>query len=54
MMFQKEAFGLAMQQAPRTQSQYKQEYLANLVTVDVLYGVAELRDTFAVDFRAKA
>ena len=54
MMFQKEAFGLAMQQAPRTQSQYKQEYLANLVTVDVLYGVSELRDSFAVDFRAKA
>ncbi len=54
LMFQKEAFGLAMQQSPRTQSQYKQEYLANLVTVDVLYGLAELRDTFAVDFRAKA
>lgn len=54
LLFQKEAFGLAMQQAPRTQSQYKQEYLANLVTVDVLYGFAELRDTFAVDFRAKA
>lgn len=54
MMFQKEAFGLAMQQAPRTQSQYKQEYLASLVTVDVLYGLAELRDAFAVDFRAKA
>lgn len=54
LMFQKEAFGLAMQQAPRTQSSYKQEYLATLVTVDVLYGLAELRDTFAVDFRAKA
>ena len=54
LLFQKEAFGLAMQQSPRTQSQYKQEYLANLVTVDVLYGVAELRDTFAVDFRAQA
>ena len=54
LLFQKEAFGLAIQQNPRTQSQYKLEYLSNLVVCDVLYGVAELRDTFAVDFRAKA
>jgi hypothetical protein len=54
LLFQKEAFGLAMQASPRTQSQYKLEYLSNLVTVDVLYGVAEMRDTFAVDFRVKA
>lgn len=54
MLFQKEAFGLAMQQKPRTQSQYKLEYLSNLVVVDVLYGLSELRDDFAVDFRAKA
>jgi N4-gp56 family major capsid protein len=53
LMFQKEAFGLAMQQSPRTQTQYKQEYLANLVTVDTIYGLAEMRDTFAVDFRSK-
>ena len=54
MLFQKEAFGLAIQQNPRTQSQYKLEYLSNLTVCDVMYGVAELRDTFAVDFRAKA
>jgi hypothetical protein len=53
LMFQKEAFALAIQQQPRTQSQYKQEYLADLLTVDVIYGFAELRDTFGVDFRAK-
>lgn len=54
LLFQKEAFGLAMQKSPRTQSQYKQEYLSNLVTVDVLYGFAELRDAFAVDYRVAA
>jgi N4-gp56 family major capsid protein len=42
------AFGLAMQQNVRTQTQYKQEYLADLFTADVLYGVAELRDDAAV------
>jgi hypothetical protein len=53
LMFQKEAFGLAMQQNPRTQTQYKQEYLANLVTVDTIFGLAEMRDTFAVDYRSQ-
>lgn len=53
LMFQKEAFGLAMQESPRTQTQYKQEYLANLVTVDTIFGLAEMRDSFAVDFRSK-
>jgi len=53
LMFQKEAFGLAMQKSPRTQTQYKQEYLANLVTVDTIFGLAEMRDTFAVDYRSK-
>ena len=52
LLFQREAFGLAVQQSPRTQAQYKQEYLANLVTVDILYGFSELRDAFAVDFRS--
>lgn len=36
--------GLAMQEQVRTQTQYKQEYLADLFTADTLYGVAELRD----------
>jgi hypothetical protein len=53
LMFQKEAFGLAMQESPRTQTQYKQEYLSNLVTVDTIFGLAEMRDTFAVNFKSK-
>lgn len=32
----------------RVQTQYKQEYLATLLTADTLYGVGELRDTSAV------
>jgi N4-gp56 family major capsid protein len=32
----------------RTQTQYKQEYLATLLTADTLYGVGELRDKSAV------
>jgi len=53
-MFQKEALALAVQQSPRTQRQYKQEYLADLVTVDVIYGVKEMRDSFGVDFKVQA
>ena len=34
---------LAEQMAVRSQTQYKQEYLANLYTADTLYGVKELR-----------
>jgi hypothetical protein len=44
LFFHKEAFAVAMQMEPRTQSSYQQEYLGWLVTVDVLYGIAELRD----------
>jgi len=46
--FQRDAFALAMQMQPRVQAQYQQEKLGWLVTVDVIYGVAELRDTFGV------
>lgn len=46
LFFHKDAFAIAMQLEPRTQAQYKQEYLGWLVTVDVLYGVAELRSGF--------
>jgi len=53
-MFHKDAIGLAVQQSPRTQRQYKQEYLADLVTVDTIYGIIELRDVFGVDFKVKA
>ncbi|MFA5092027.1 MAG: P22 phage major capsid protein family protein [Candidatus Paceibacterota bacterium] len=50
--FHKEAFALAVQLSPRIQAQYEQKMLATLITVDVLYGVAELRDTFAVDLQS--
>jgi hypothetical protein len=48
MMFHKDAFVLAEQMGVRSQTQYKQEYLANLYTADILYGVKELRDEAAV------
>ena len=48
LMFHKDAFVLAEQMGVRSQTQYKQEYLANLYTADVLYGVQELRDNAAV------
>lgn len=50
-LFHKEAFALALQSKPRTQFQYKQEYLGTLVTTDALWGFGEYRDTFGVDFR---
>lgn len=46
LFFHKEAWAIAVQEQPRTQAQYKQEYLGWLVTVDVLYGHTELRDGF--------
>lgn len=39
---------LAEQQAVRTQTQYKQEYLGNLFTADTIFGVKELRDGSAI------
>ena len=48
LMFHKDAFVLAEQMGVRSQTQYKQEYLANLYTADILYGVQELRDEAAV------
>jgi N4-gp56 family major capsid protein len=46
LFFHKEAWAIAMQVMPRTQSQYKQEHLGWLVTVDVLYGHNVLRSNF--------
>lgn len=48
LLFHKTWTGLAMQKSVRTQTQYKQEYLSDLFTADVLYGVAELRDAGAI------
>jgi N4-gp56 family major capsid protein len=48
LMAHKDAFVLVEQMGVRSQTQYKQEFLANLFTADTLYGVAELRDGAAV------
>jgi hypothetical protein len=51
-LFHKEAIALALQQAPRTQSQYIIEYLGNLVVVDVIYGIKTIRPTFGIEIRS--
>lgn len=45
---------LAEQQAVRTQTQYKQEWLGNLFTADTIFGVKELRDGSAVALAVNA
>ncbi len=52
LMFNREAFALAIQMGPRAQAQYKQEYLGTLVTVDVVYGVKTMRTDHAVDIQS--
>lgn len=47
-LIHKEALALIEQQKVRSQTQYKQEYLADLFTADTIYGVGETRDTSAV------
>ena len=44
LMFHKDAIVFAEQMSIRSQVQYKQEYLADLLTSDCLYGVGELRN----------
>ena len=44
LMFHKDAIVFAEQMSIRSQVQYKQEYIADLMTSDCLYGVAELRN----------
>ena len=51
MVFQKTAFGLAVQKAMRVQSQYMVPALATELVADSIYGVGELRDTHAVCLR---
>ena len=43
LLFHKDTFILAMQQNVRTQTQYKQEWLSNLVTADTVYGAKTYR-----------
>ncbi len=47
-MFHKDAVALCMQMRPRVQTQYKQEYLGDLLTADTIFGASELRDEAAV------
>ncbi len=48
MMFHKDNIGVAVQQKPRVQAQYKQEYLGWLLTVDTIFGLKTLRADFGV------
>ena len=48
-MFHEDALVLAMQQNIRSQTQYKQEYLATLYTADVIYGVKGIRTGISND-----
>ena len=48
LMGHKDSMVLVEQQAIRSQTQYKQEYLGTLFTSDTIYGVSELRDFGAV------
>lgn len=51
-LIHKEAWALAMQQAPRLQAQYLVASLAWLVVVDTIYGVQTIRPTFGVEVRS--
>lgn len=51
-LFHKEAIALALQLAPRTQSDYFLEYLGNLVVVDSIWGISTIRSTFGVEVRS--
>lgn len=52
LLFHKEAFALALQQTPRTQGTYWQKSLGWLVTVDVIYGLKQLRTDFGVEIKS--
>lgn len=49
-MFQRDALVLVEQMGVRAQSQYKQEYLADLMTVDKIWGNKVVRPTSVVNF----
>lgn len=49
-LFHKEAIAFVEQLSVRSQTQYKQEFLADLFTADTIYGVGELRDTAGIAF----
>lgn len=49
LMFQRDATLLVEQMGVRVQNQYKQEYLADLMTADAIYGVKNLRPTSVIN-----
>jgi hypothetical protein len=53
-MMHKSAIALVTQLDIRVQTQYKQEYLADLLTADTVYGVGELRDDAGICFAVVA
>ncbi len=50
LVFQKDAMVLVEQLKVRTQSQYKQEYLADLFTADTIFGTGNLRTSSILNF----
>ena len=54
MLFHKDAMVLAEQQGVRSQTQYKQDFLATLYTADTLYGTAVLRPDAAFNIAVNA
>jgi hypothetical protein len=53
LLFHKDALVLAEQLGVRTQTQYKQEFLADLMTADTLYGVETYRPEAGIVVAAK-
>jgi hypothetical protein len=53
-LFHRDAFTLVEQMGVRSQTQYKQEYLADLLTSDTLYGTKTIRPDSAVGFVVNA
>jgi len=51
-LIHREAWALAMQMAPRVQMQYDIRSLADIVAVDILYGVKTTRPDFGVELRS--
>lgn len=51
LMFHKEFAGLALQQAPKVEAEYRAAALAWEVVAHTIYGVSELRDLFGVNIR---
>ena len=50
LLYHRSAFALIEQVGVRVQTQYKQEYLATLMTADTIYGTGELRNDGGVAF----